>query len=113
MIQPNFNVPRNFETDALDDLIDTCIDKNVVIGGVRLLTKTASLARNRPDENQHLRYVNNTNHRIMVEFGKIADLGQLETAACYVANDAEEVLKNHIKIKLRCRNNNMLAKEAT
>lgn len=49
----------------------------------------------------------------MVQFDKVSELGRLETGSCYVAKDNEEVMRNHLKIRLRCRNKNMLAKEAT
>lgn len=109
-----YDTPRNFKPETLlNGLIDACITDNVAIEGVRLLTATASLARNRPEGNQEVRYVDNTNHRIMVEFDKVSKLGRLETGSCYVAKDNEEVMRNHLKIRLRCRNKNMLAKEAT
>lgn len=48
LIRPSFEEPRNFVPEiSVNRLIDRCIENNVAIDGVRLLTRTASLPRNR------------------------------------------------------------------
>lgn len=67
-IRPSFESPPALARSIpLDDLIDSCIAKNVFIPGVRLLSKQASQPKNRPVANKYVSYIPNTGYRIMVE----------------------------------------------
>lgn len=61
----------------------------------------------------YVRYLKNTNNRIIVEWDQVADLGRLTTSSCYIAKANEEVMRNYLTKRLRCCTRNTFREEAT